>query len=81
MLDVRCEMEDGRWKMLDGRLELGHTDITDHTDHTDLKEKRENPFLLLMGCTHTFSIHALSNPSTLSFDNAQIENSLATSTP
>jgi len=34
-----------------------------------------------MGCTHTFSIHALSNPSTLSFDNAQIENSLAASTP
>ena len=42
---------------------------------------RENPFLLLMAYTHTFSIHASSNPSKLAFAASRTEYSLAASTP
>ena len=47
------------------------------TANLSLRNKnQENPFLVLMGFTHTFSIHASTNPSILAFAAAQTENSL-----
>ena len=46
-----------------------------------LKKNKENPFLLLMGCTHSYSFRASSNPSTHAFSASRTEYSLAASPP
>ena len=48
---------------------------------TLFNKNQENPFLLLMGFTHLYSLRASANASTLAFAASRIEYSLAASTP